>query len=221
MTKGFKIYIYLAGLFIASLIICNLIANKFVTVSLGFKTFTISAGILPYPITFLITDLLSEIYGIKSTRNIVWSGFFASIFVLIVIFISKKFNSIPNSPVDNETFNIVFGNSWRIIFGSMTAYLFAQFIDIKIYHFWKKLTNGNHLWLRNNFSTIFSQLIDTSIVVTILFINVLSGKEILYLIIDGWIFKMIIALIDTPILYLSNSIIKKYIGLKFSQEFKL
>ena len=221
MSKGFKIYIYLAGLFIASLIICNLIANKFVTVSLGFKTFTISAGILPYPITFLITDLLSEIYGIKSTRNIVWSGFFASIFVLIVIFISKKFNSIPNSPVDNETFNIVFGNSWRIIFGSMTAYLFAQFIDIKIYHFWKKLTNGNHLWLRNNFSTIFSQLIDTSIVVTILFINVLSGKEILYLIIDGWIFKMIIALIDTPILYLSNSIIKKYIGLKFSQEFKL
>ena len=221
MTKGFKIYIYLAGLFIASLIICNLIANKFITIDLGFKTFTISAGILPYPITFLITDLLSEIYGIKSTRNIVWSGFFASIFVLIVIFISKKFNSIPNSPVDNETFNIVFGNSWRIIFGSMTAYLFAQFIDIKIYHFWKKLTNGNHLWLRNNFSTIFSQLIDTSIVVTILFINVLSGKEILYLIIDGWIFKMIIALIDTPILYLSNSIIKKYIGLKFSQEFKL
>ncbi|MAJ98649.1 MAG: VUT family protein [Flavobacteriales bacterium TMED288] len=221
MTKGFKIYIYLAGLFIASLIICNLIANKFITVNLGFKTFTISAGILPYPITFLITDLLSEIYGIKSTRNIVWSGFFASIFVLIVIFISKKFNSIPNSPVDNETFNIVFGNSWRIIFGSMTAYLFAQFIDIKIYHFWKKLTNGNHLWLRNNFSTIFSQLVDTSIVVTILFINALSGKEILYLIIDGWIFKMIIALIDTPILYLSNSIIKKYIGLKFSQEFKL
>ena len=103
----------------------------------------------------------------------------------------------------------------------MTAYLFAQFIDIKIYHFWKKLTNGNHLWLRNNFSTIFSQLIDTSIVVTILFINVMSGKEIFYLIIDGWIFKMIIALIDTPILYLSNSIIKKYIGLKFSQEFKL
>ena len=137
MTKGFKIYIYLAGLFIASLIICNLIANKFITINLGFKTFTISAGILPYPITFLITDLLSEIYGIKSTRNIVWSGFFASIFVLIVIFISKKFNSIPNSPVDNETFNIVFGNSWRIIFGSMTAYLFAQFIDIKIYHFWK------------------------------------------------------------------------------------
>ncbi len=221
MTKGFKIYIYLAGLFIASLIICNLIANKFITIDLGFKTFTISAGILPYPITFLITDLLSEIYGIKSTRNIVWSGFFASTFVLIVIFISKKFNSVPNSPVDNETFNIVFGNSWRIIFGSMTAYLFAQFIDIKIYHFWKKLTNGNHLWLRNNFSTIFSQLIDTSIVVTILFINVMSGKEIFYLIIDGWIFKMIIALIDTPILYLSNSIIKKYIGLKFSQEFKL
>ena len=85
MTKGFKIYIYLAGLFIASLIICNLIANKFITIDLGFKTFTISAGILPYPITFLITDLLSEIYGIKSTRNIVWSGFFASTFVLLAV----------------------------------------------------------------------------------------------------------------------------------------
>jgi len=213
-----KIYLYLAAIFIAALVVCNLIANKFITVDLGFKTFVLSAGVLPYPLTFLITDILSEIYGKKKTARIVWAGFAASLFVLGVLLLAQQFSAIDGSPVDDEAFNKVFGNSWRVIFASMTAYLSAQLIDVRIYHFWKKKTAGKHLWLRNNFSTVFSQLVDTTLVVGVLFIGVRSSSEIIQFIIDGWIFKMLCAFVDTPLLYASTAFIRKKIGLKFAEE---
>ena len=196
-----QLYIILVGIFIASLITCNLIANKFVTVDLGFKVFIVSAGILPYPLTFLVTDLISEIYGQKRANLVVFSGFIASMFVLLFLWLGGQFNAIPSSIVGDETYNSVFQNAWRIIAASMIAYLFAQFVDVKIFHFWKKLTNGKHLWLRNNGSTVASQLIDTTLVVCILFIGVWNGDQIFQAIIDGWLFKMLMAFIDTPIIY--------------------
>ena len=196
-----QLYIVLVGIFIASLITCNLIANKFVTVDLGFKVFIVSAGILPYPLTFLVTDLISEIYGQKRANLVVFSGFIASMFVLLFLWLGAQFNAIPSSIVGDETYNSVFQNAWRIIAASMIAYLFAQFVDVRIFHFWKKLTNGKHLWLRNNGSTVASQLIDTTLVVCILFLGVWNGDQIFQAIIDGWLFKMLMALVDTPIIY--------------------
>ena len=216
--KSKKIYLYLAAIFIAALIVCNLIANKFITIDLGFKTFVISAGILPYPITFLITDILSEIYGKKKTAQIVWAGFGSSLFVLGVLLLAQQFTAIAGSPIDDETFNKVFGNSWRVIFASMTAYLFAQLIDVRIYHFWKKKTSGKHLWLRNNFSTMFSQLVDTTIVVCVLFLGVRSHSEIIQFILDGWLFKILCAFIDTPLLYAISALIRNKLDLKFGEE---
>jgi len=216
--KSKKIYLYLAAIFIAALVVCNLIANKFITIDLGFKTFVISAGVLPYPITFLITDILSEIYGKKKTARIVWAGFGASLFVLGVLLLAQQFTAIEDSPVDDDTFNKVFGNSWRVIFSSMTAYLCAQLIDVRIYHFWKEKTAGKHLWLRNNFSTIFSQLVDTTLVVCVLFLGLRSHSEILQFILDGWLFKMLCAFIDTPLLYASTAFIRNKLGLKFGEE---
>jgi len=178
----------------------------------------ISAGVLPYPITFLITDLLSEIYGKKKTARIVWAGFAASIFVLGTLLLAQQFTAIKGSPVNDESFNIVFGNSWRVIFASMGAYLCAQLVDVRIYHFWKQKTHGKHLWLRNNFSTVLSQGVDTSLVVMVLFAGLRSNAEILQLIIDGWIFKMLCAFIDTPLLYASTAIIRRKLGLKFAEE---
>lgn len=216
--KSRKIYLYLAAIFIAALVVCNLIANKFISIDLGFKTFVISAGVLPYPITFLITDLLSEIYGKKKTARIVWAGFAASIFVLGTLLLAQQFTAIKGSPVDDESFNLVFGNSWRVIFASMGAYLCAQLVDVRIYHFWKQKTHGKYLWLRNNFSTVLSQGVDTSLVVMVLFAGLRSNAEILQLIIDGWIFKMLCAFIDTPLLYASTAIIRRKLGLKFAEE---
>jgi len=213
-----RFYIILAGIFIASLVTCNLIANKFVTVNLGFKVFIISAGILPYPLTFLVTDLISEIYGQKKANLVVFSGFVASIFVLSFLWLGAQFNSIPNSIVNDFTYNTVFQNAWRLITASMVAYLFAQFIDVRVFHFWKKLTNGKHLWLRNNGSTIASQLIDTTLVIFILFVGVWDTNQILSAIIDGWIFKMLIALLDTPIIYVVIYLLKGKIDIAPYQE---
>ena len=208
-----QLYIILVGIFIASLVTCNLIANKFVTINLGFKVFIVSAGILPYPLTFLVTDLVSEIYGQKKANLVVFAGFVASIFVLSFLWLGAQFNSIPSSIIDDFTYNAVFQNAWRLITASMAAYLFAQFVDVRVFHFWKKLTNGKHLWLRNNCSTIASQLIDTTLVISIVFVGVWDTNQILSAIIDGWIFKMLMALLDTPIIYAIIYFLKRKIDI--------
>ena len=202
-SNNFKdqFFIVLSGIFVASLVTCNLIANKFVTVDLGFKVFIVSAGILPYPLTFLVTDLISELYGQKKANLVVFSGLIASVFVLLFLWLGGMFNAIPDSVVDDSTYNSVFKNAWRLIAASMIAYLVAQFIDVRIFHFWKRLTSGKHLWLRNNASTIASQLVDTTLVICILFIGVWNSSQIFSAIIDGWLFKMLMAFIDTPIIY--------------------
>ncbi len=212
------LFLILAGLFITSLVTCNLIANKFVAVDLGFKTFQVSAGILPYPLTFLITDILSEVYGRQKTNAVVITGFFSSLLVLFILYLGHMFPALENSPVSQGEYASVFRNSWRVISASMLAYLAAQFIDVRIFHFWKRKTKGKHLWFRNNFSTIFSQLIDTILVTTVIFIGVASTDFITGLILDGWLFKVLFAAADTLIIYPVVYAIRKYFKLKSAEE---
>jgi uncharacterized integral membrane protein (TIGR00697 family) len=197
-----RAFVHLAALFIAALVVCNLVAQKFVTVDLGFHVFTISAGILPYPLTFLVTDLISEIYGRKRANQLVFAGFVASVFVLGVLALGAAFPAIPGSPVDDAAYTTVFGQSWKVVFSSMLAYLVAQLVDIRMFHFWKRLTNGRHLWLRNNASTLVSQLVDTTLVVTVLFLGTDQQSNIPAFILSGWLFKALCALLDTPLFYL-------------------
>lgn len=215
-------YLILSGLFVALLVVCNLIANKFVTVDLGFlgfsNPFILSAGVLPYPLTFLITDVLSEFYGKKKTNQVIITGFIASVVILGVLLLGSLFPSISGSPVDDDTYNQVFKNSWRVIGASMVAYLIAQFVDVKLFHFWKGLTKGNHLWLRNNGSTILSQFVDTALVVSVLFIGVKSFEEIQSMIFDGWLFKALIALLDTPLFYFIVIVGRRYFKLGPGEE---
>ena len=132
------IFIVLSAIFVASLVTCNLIVNKFVTINLGFKVFEISAGILPYPLTFLVTDILSEIYGKRKTSQVVFSGFIASLFVICFLKLGAYFAAIESSPLNNSEYDKVFGNSWRVIGSSMIAYLAAQFLDVKLFHFFQE-----------------------------------------------------------------------------------
>ena len=216
-----KTYLLLASIFIAALVVCNLIANKFIYLDLtflGLKEFKISAGVLPYPITFLITDLLSEIYGKKKTSQVVYTGFVASIFVLFVLWLGNQFPAIEGSLIDDEEYAKMFGNSWRVVFASMSAFLAAQLLDVKVYHFWKDLTKGKHLWLRNNGSTIISQLVDTTLVVGVLFIGVKPMGDLYEMIVDGWQFKILCALIDTPLIYLFVWLLRKRFNLKEGEE---
>jgi len=218
-------YLILSGLFVALLIVCNLIANKFVTVDLGFlgfnNPFILSAGVLPYPLTFLITDVLSEFYGKKRTNRVIITGLISSGVILGVLWLGSVFPSIEGSPVNDDQYNIIFKNSWRVIGASMVAYLAAQLVDVKLFHFWKNLTKGKHLWLRNNGSTIISQFVDTVLVVSVLFIGVKSFEEIQLMVFDGWLFKVLAALLDTPIFYFLVYIGRKFFKLPSGQLVEL
>lgn len=214
------IYLILAALFIASLVTSNVIFQKFFSWEpFGWYRFEISVGILPYPITFLITDILSEIYGKKKANQVVIAGIFASLFSMLIILVADLSPTINNSPVNSKTFHQVFGLSPLAVFASMVAYLFAQFIDIRIFHFWKQLTKGKHLWLRNNFSTFTSQFIDTF---TVLFLicsfKILPWNMFSSLLMSGFLFKVIIAALDTPILYGVIFIFRKKFNLKVGEE---
>jgi len=223
-----KLYLYLAALFITSLVVSNLIFQKFFYwypfnwEIMGNSLFELSVGILPYPITFLVTDLISEIFGKKAANRVVVAGIFASFFSMGILLLAGVVPALPNSPIDDTTFNKVFALSPIAVLASMMAYLFAQFIDIRIYHFWKNLTKGRHLWLRNNFSTFASQFIDTFTVVGLLCVfGVLPWDTFFGLLISGVVFKILVALIDTPLLYLSVNWIRSYYKLEINEEIKL
>jgi len=223
-----RIYMLLGALFITSLVVSNLIFQKFFywypfnLEIFGASLFEISVGILPYPITFLITDLISEIYGKKRANQVVVTGIFASVFSLLIILVADTVPAIENSPVNDTLFTKVFGQSVIAVFASMTAYLFAQFIDIQIYHFWKRLTKGKHLWLRNNFSTWFSQFIDTFSILTLLCsFGVLPWESFKGLLISGFLFKVMVAALDTPFLYLGVYLFRNRFNLKVNEEIEL
>ena len=223
-----RIYLLLGGLFITSLVVSNLIFQKFfhwypfdITL-FDTKLFELSVGILPYPITFLITDLISEIYGKKRANDVVVAGIFASLFSVLIIFVAQNTTAIDNSPIDNNLFSLVFGRTILAVGASMMAYLFAQFIDIQIYHFWKRLTQGRHLWLRNNFSTFLSQFVDTfSVLFLLCSFNILPWSSFKGLLVSGFLFKVMVAALDTPLLYLGVFAFRKRFKLKVNEEIDL
>ena len=203
-NKNFKdqFYLVLTGIFIASLVASNLIFQKFFTWNFLGINFELSVGIIAYPVTFLVTDLISELYGQKRANQVVVSGFFASVFTTLLVLVSVNASAVEWSPIDDMTFTKVFGLTGPAFFASMVAYLTAQLIDVRIFHFWKRLTKGKHLWLRNNASTIFSQLVDTSVILVILCLaGVIEWERFYGLWMMGWLFKVLVALIDTPIIY--------------------
>ena len=223
-----RLYLILGLLFTTSLVVSNLIFKKFFyyypfDVSIfGVKLFEISVGILPYPITFLITDLISEIYGKKKANEVVVGGIIASFFAMGILFIANVVPATDWSPVTDTLFSKVFGSAAIAVFASMMAYLLAQFIDIQIYHYWKRLTGGKHLWLRNNCSTFLSQLVDTSTVLLLLCaFGEIEWDLFVGLLLAGFLFKVFIAALDTPFLYLGVFLFRERFNLKINQEIEL
>jgi len=226
-SQANNLYLILAGIFIASLVSCNLIFQKFFQIDIwlpfvGDYTFAQSVGLLPYPITFLVTDIISEIYGRRKANQVVTAGLIASLFMLIVVTTADYVSATSWSPVDDATFNNVFGLSGAAVFASMMAYLFAQYIDIRLFHFWKQLTKGKHLWLRNNASTVFSQFIDTfSVLFLLCTFNVIEWERFSVLLINGFLFKVFFAAFDTPIIYIITYYLRKHFNLEFGEELKI
>ena len=221
-------YSLLVAIFAAILVLTNIIGVKIFTFApdmfsngLFGNSITLTTGIITYPLTFLITDIVSEIYGEKKATRMVFLGFIVSIislfFIQLAVFLPGS-NVWINSDLGYNTvlemqnaYESVFTLPGILIVASMTAYLVAQVVDVKIFHFLKRITSGKHLWLRNNLSTSVSQLIDTIIVNSIfLYIGLgLSFNIIFQIIVTTYVFKIIIALIDTPIVYLVVNLLKK------------
>lgn len=218
-TRSERVFMLLAGIFLGALVMTNAIAGKFF-VLFGQE---LSCGIIAYPVTFLATDLISELFGQKRANLVVKVGFVVSVFVTFVVWIATQVPIYERSPVDEASFNIVFGLLPGIVFGSMIAYLTAQLFDVHLFEFWRRLTNGRHLWLRNNGSTIVSQLIDTVLVVTIALViwpNV-DGNEATTaiewstwrgIVVGQYFFKLGIALVDTPFFYLGTRYLQRWIA---------
>lgn len=220
--KAQQIYMILSALFIASLVVSNLIFQKFFYWDFfGLYTFEISVGILPYPVTFLITDIISEVYGKKKANLVVTTGIFASFFSLLIVYAADMVPATSWSPIGNSLFEKVFGATAIAVFASMVAYLLAQYIDIQLFHFWKRLTKGRHLWLRNNFSTFLSQFVDTF---SVLFLLCSFGKiewELFSgLLLSGFLFKVIVAALDTPFLYAAVYGLRRIFNLEPAEELK-
>jgi queuosine precursor transporter len=211
-----QLYLVLAGLFIAALVACNLIFQKFFILDIplpggGHYTFRQSVGILAYPLTFLVTDILSEVYGARRANQVVIAGLLASVFTTGLVELADLSRSAEFG-IGAATFHEVFGLSKIAVFASMMAYLSAQFVDIRLFHFWKRLTRGKHLWLRNNASTITSQLLDTFVVLALLASFNAGGitwAKLPALFLDGLLFKWAFALLDTPLLYLAVGTLKR------------
>ncbi len=218
-----RIYLILGALFIASLVVSNLIFQKFFYWDFfGIYQFEISVGILPYPVTFLITDIISEIYGKKKANQVVTAGIFASFFSLLIVFVADVVPATPWSPIDDPLFSKVFGATAIAVFASMMAYLLAQYIDIQLFHFWKRLTKGKHLWLRNNFSTFLSQFVDTFTVLLLLCsFGKIEWSLFGALLLSGFLFKVLVAALDTPLLYAAVYFFRKRFKLEIGEELKL
>jgi queuosine precursor transporter len=215
-----RLFLVLAAIFIASLVASNLIFQKFFRWSpFGLYTFEISVGILPYPLTFLVTDIISEIYGKRRADQVVVAGLVAALFVMGLILLAQAVPATDWSPVSDSEFTKVFGLFGPAVLASMTAYLTAQLIDIRVFHFWKRLTNGRHLWLRNNGSTIVSQLVDTAAVLSLLCLaGVIEWSRFPTLLQNGFLFKVLVALADTPLFYASVWILRRQFRLGVGEE---
>jgi uncharacterized integral membrane protein (TIGR00697 family) len=232
-AKRERVFLILSGVFLGTLTMLNILGlTRFIDLSFSLFGMEIpmplAVGVLPYPITFLCTDFISEIYGRKRANAVVWVGLLLNIWVVLILWLGSVLP--PEVSLDPETGLPAVGEHGRVFFevkqlafgavaASMVAYLFAQFCDVQLFHFWKRVTQGKHLWLRNNGSTLVSQLVDT--VAVILITHFYTHKipvdadlpiwpQLWTFIAAGYVFKVCIALLDT---------IPFYIGVRFLRDY--
>ena len=207
-------FLVLAGLFLGTLGMLNILGlTRFLELGqIGSWPIVVAVGALPYPITFLCTDLISEIWGEQRAEQLVWIGLLLNGWVVLILWLGGLLPGLEGAS-DNTFFEIQ-----RLAFGSVTAsmvaYLTAQFVDVRLFHFWKQRTNGKALWLRNNGSTLVSQLVDTSAVVLISHYGAhvlpLQSEravlpQLISFIASGYLFKLLAALADTlPFIWLTG-----------------
>ncbi|WP_018125666.1 queuosine precursor transporter [Desulfovibrio oxyclinae] len=188
--RGFTL---LVSLFIGSLVAAAFISSKIVTIF----GLAVPAGVLAYSVTFAASDIIGEVWGRESASEVVHAGLAAMVVATILAHLAVEWQGAAFW-TGQEAFASVIGSTPRIVAASLCAYFVSQRNDVWLFHVLRRLTNGRHLWLRNNLSTMVSQLLDSTIFVTVAFWGVLPVGEI---ILGQWAAKMLIAALDTPVVY--------------------
>ncbi|HEY4797762.1 MAG TPA: queuosine precursor transporter [Bacteroidia bacterium] len=219
-SKREMLYVVLAMFFVANAIVAEMIGGKLIEIHLFSFSFKMSIGIIPWPVVFLSTDLINEYFGTSGVRrlSIITACLIAYSFVLLYAGINV--HAAGFSPVKDDAFANVFGQSLWIIVGSITAFLFSQMVDVFVFWFFKNKTGEKFLWLRATGSTVISQLIDSFIVLGIGFLlpGKISLSDFLNVGFTNYSGKMIIAIVLTPAIYVGHFLIDKYLGEKESHQ---
>lgn len=236
-----RVFLVLAGFFLASMTLLNILGvARFIDMSIdvfGIRIpLMLAVGVLPYPLTFLCTDFICELYGQQRANFVVCVGLALNAWVVLIIWLAGALPPVP--PLDAVTglpttddYTFAFYRIRQLtlgaVFASMIAYMAAQFCDVYLFHFWKRLTNGKHLWLRNNGSTLVSQFVDSFAVITITHYWAagipVDGAEPIWpqlwvFILSGYVFKMMIALLDTGPFYLGVRWLSSYLEIDPNAE---
>jgi hypothetical protein len=232
-----RVFIVLAGVFLCAMTLLNVVG---ITRFIQLGPLALAVGVLPYPLTFLCTDLVCELYGRARANFLVTLGLALNLFILAVLTLGNVAPSVPpdtmppwqllqlaapvtlpnGSTAEGSVglYELIYATTSGAVFASMLAYIAAQYCDVQLFHFWKRLTKGKHLWIRNNFSTLISQLVDSVMVVAVTFGAVfleggISTHTLLVLIGSNYAFKALSALIDTVPLYLLVAWLRNYLHL--------
>jgi hypothetical protein len=219
--KREKVFLVLAGLFLCAMTMLNIIGiTRFV--QLG--PFALAVGVLPYPLTFLCTDLISELYGRKRANFMVTVGLILNCFIIgtmwQLLHLAEPISLPDGTGVQGqiELFSLIYATTSGAVVASMMAYIAAQYCDVYMFHFWKNLTKGKHLWLRNNGSTIISQGVDSFMVISVTFGaqfigGAISAGSMLALMGGNYLFKLCVALADTIPFYIGVNYLTRYLEL--------
>lgn len=232
-----RVFLVLAGIFLCAMTMLNIIGiTRFITLG----PLALAVGVLPYPITFLCTDLISELYGRARANFLVTVGLLLNFFILGTMWLGQWMPGVdaasqppwqviqlaadvglPNGDTATgqvELFTLLYATTSGAVFASMMAYIAAQYCDVALFHFLKRLTNGKHLWLRNNGSTLVSQGVDSFMVISVTFgatflAGAISFTTMLTLMGSNYLFKLTVALLDTPFFYLGVHYLKRFLHL--------
>jgi len=209
MDRKQRVFIFLTAFFVAALMTGDFVGGKFFV--LFGRNF--SAGIVPFPLTFVLTDVVNEFYGTHGARRLTYAGLAAAVFVWIVINIALALPTSPDSPIPDAVFRGAFGTSSRLYVASLTAYIIGQLLDIAIFQFLRKTTGHRLLWLRSTGSTVMSQIIDSLAVSLVFLVGTKPMGFIVANAANNYVGKLAMAVLLTPLIYLGHAVFRRLLHL--------
>lgn len=226
LTRPQTLYVWISGVFVTSLLVANMIGAKLFKIDvdlLGGFSIIHTAGMVPFPITFLLTDLVNEYYGRKATRRLAYIAFSMAALAFCFIALSRALPTFEgySNTASHSAFENIFGQATIMYIASIMAFLCGTLLDIWIFGVFKRLTKGRFVWFRATGSTVISQIFDSFIVTALAFavIPALLGnsawtiKQVLETAATGYVLKFFIALAMTPIIYLGRWLIREWFGM--------